>query len=208
MISYLEKDTDGVAGIMALMEHIQKHYGLKVEYYNLNEKLDIWSDWPKDDIKLIITGVGVNNVISALSAAVYLGILNPCVDVINVGYAGANWINVGEVVCVKDAHCFEFPKIANTEIKNCIKLSNEGFDCYTSFDFVSNAYFITEPVVFDMELAYIARFIHRSLYSIKIVSDNLDYNGFKEFNGEEAWKKAIDKIEERRRVNVSRYSTP
>ena len=62
---------------------------------------------------------------------------------------------------------------------------------------------IEEKALFDMELAYIARFVYNSLYSIKIVSDNLSYDGFKSFDGNKAWKEAIEKIEERRKANVS-----
>ena len=114
---------------------------------------------------------------------------------------------VGEVVCVKNCHCLEFPTKANTKVENCIKLSNEGYDCYTSFDFVEKAETIEEKALFDMELAYIARFVYNSLYSIKIVSDNLSYDGFKSFDGNKAWKEAIEKIEERRKVNVSGNAT-
>lgn len=179
-----------------------------IEYYKMKKQelscIDLWSN---DAFQLIVTGAGVNNVISSLSKAISLGILDSDVNIINVGYAGAKGIDVGGVVNVKACSCFEFPTKANTGVKNHVKLCDEGYNCYTSIDFVEKADNIEEKALFDMELAYIARFVYRSLYSIKIVSDNLDYDGFKEFDGEEAWKKAIDKIEERRKANVSRYFT-
>lgn len=188
--------------IVAEMQEAQwliEHYQLKrSKHYKMCKKghcsINLWYN---GDFELIITGAGINNVISSLSKAVLLGILTPYTKVINVGYAGAKGIEVGEVVCVKACHCFEFPTKANTEIENCIKLSNEGFDCYTSFDFVEDPLnIIDDKVLFDMELAYIARFVYDNLYSIKIVSDNLDYDGFKDFDGSEAWQKVINKIQE------------
>jgi len=175
-----------------------------IEHYKMKkQELSCINLWSNDVFQLIVTGAGVNNVISSLSKAISLGILNSDVNIINVGYAGAKGIDVGCVVNVKACSCFEFPTKANTNVKNYVKLSDEGYHCYTSIDFVEKADVekadnVEEKALFDMELAYIARFVYRSLYSIKIVSDNLDYNGFKEFNGEESWKKVIDKIEERR----------
>lgn len=177
-----------------------------IRYYSMlkisNAYINLWSSY-NHDLCLIVTGPGINNVISSLSKAVYLNVLNTKTNIINVGYAGAKGLNIGEVIYVKNCHCLEFPIKANTKVENCIKLSNEGYDCYTSFDFVEKAETIEEKVLFDMELAYIARFVYNSLYSIKIVSDNLSYDGFKSFDGNKAWKEVIEKIEERRKVNVS-----
>lgn len=177
-----------------------------IRYYSMlktsNAYINLWSSY-NHDLCLIVTGPGINNVISSLSKAVYLNVLNTKTNIINVGYAGAKGLNIGEVVYVKNCHCLEFPIKANTKVENCIKLSNEGYDCYTSFDFVEKAETIKEKALFDMELAYIARFVYNSLYSIKIVSDNLSYDGFKSFDGNKAWKEAIEKIEERRKANVS-----
>lgn len=194
----------GVLLIVAEMQEAQPliaHYSLK----KLNlRSIDLWEN---DELRLLITGAGVNNVISSLSKAILFRYLNPFTHIINVGYAGAKGLNIGDVVCVKDCHCLEFPAKANTGVENCIKLSNEGYDCYTSFDFVEKTDFVYQ-CVFDMELAYIARFIHDTLYSIKIISDNLDYHEFKKFDADKAWKEAINKIEERRKTYVSRYFAP
>lgn len=173
-----------------------------IEYYKMLKtsklSIDLWES-ETHNLYLIITGPGVNNVISSLSKAIYLGVLKIKTNVINVGYAGAKGLNIGQVVCVKNCHCLEFPTKADTKVGNCIKLSNEGYDCYTSFDFVEKAETIEEKALFDMELAYIARFVCGKLHSIKIVSDNLDYNDFKGFDGNKAWKEAIKKIEEIRK---------
>lgn len=187
-----------VVAEMQEAEQLIKHYQLHKRIYN---SIDLWSN---NDFYLIVTGAGVNNIISSLSMAMHLGVLIPARPVINIGYAGAKGINVGQVVCVKNCHCLEFPVKANTNVENCVRISNEGYNCYTSFDFVEKAE-TTEQTLFDMELAYIARFVFGKLHSIKIVSDNLDYDGFKEFNGDKAWEEVFEKIEKIRKeeFNVS-----
>lgn len=174
-----------------LIEHF------KMEKQNL-ESINLWSD-KKYERQLIVTGPGVLNVISSLSKAMQLGFLNPSVNIINVGYAGAKgYLDIGDVVSVKNCYCLEFPVKADIGIENCVKLSDEGFDCYTSFDFVekNNDKWIIGSALFDMELAYIARFVYKSLHAIKIVSDNLFYDEFKSFDKVEVWAKAIEMVEE------------
>ena len=78
----------------------------------------------------------------------------------------------------------EFPTKANTKVENCIKLSNEGYDCYTSFDFVEKAETIEEKALFDMELAYIARFIYNLVCDLKLSKDVLKYHEFFEMKDE------------------------
>jgi hypothetical protein len=51
--------------------------------------------------------------------------------------------------------------------------------CYTSNDFVLQTN-IKEPVVFDMELAYILALGFKNVESIKIVSDNLSLKEYEE----------------------------
>lgn len=168
-----------------------------IEHFKLKKKnLDNVNLWANDKYKLLITGPGVLNIIKSLSTAMQLGILNLCVDIINIGYAGSKGLRIGSVVPVKACRCFEFPVLANIGIKNYVKLIDDGVDCYTSIDFVQNANNIPDVALFDMELAYIAKFVYNSLHSIKIVSDNLDYVGFKNFDKAEVWPKAIRMIEE------------
>lgn len=190
-----------VVAEMQEAHHLIDYYKLRsIKHYKRgNNDLCSIKSWMNGNIQLIVTGPGVSNVISTLSKTMYFGFLSYDTNIINVGYAGAKGFDVGEVVCVKACHYLEFPTKANVEIENCISLSDDGYDCYTSFDFVEKADNITDKALFDMELAYIAKFIYKSLYSIKIVSDNLSYDGFKDFDGNKAWKEAIKKIEERRK---------
>lgn len=161
------------------------------------KSFNLWAD-EDDEHLLLITGPGINNVIKSLSRMIYMNVLSPCVNVVNIGYAGAKGLNVGDVEEVKSCHCLEFPTKADVGLENRIKLSNEGVDCYTSFDFVEKAEGIEGKALFDMELAYIARFLCgcSTLRSVKIVSDNLDYESFKSFNEKEAWEKALIKVKE------------
>lgn len=169
-----------------------------IEHYKMGspdlEYINIWSD-RKHEHQLIITGPGVNNVINSLSRAMYLGFLNPSVNIINVGYAGAKGLDVGDVVPVKACRCLEFPVLAKVGTENYLEITAAGVDCYTSFDFVKKAENISGMALFDMELAYISRFVYNSLFSVKIVSDNLDYASFKTFDNKNAWEKAFKIIE-------------
>lgn len=168
-----------------------------IEHFKMtNSRLSTINLWLNDNYKLLVTGPGVLNIIKSLSRAMQLGILTSCIDIINVGYAGSKGLRIGSVVPVKACRCFEFPVLADIGIKNYVKLIDEGVDCYTSIDFVQNASNIPEVALFDMELAYIAKFVYSSLHSVKIVSDNLDYVGFKNFDKVEVWQKSIRMIEE------------
>lgn len=180
-----------VVAEMQEAEHLIKHYNMKNQLFN---SISLWANGP---YSLVVTGPGVSNVITSLSVAAYLNILTPRTNVINIGYAGAKGLSVGQVVDIRACHCLDFPKKAQIGIKNCVKMSTKKakYDCWTSFDFVEKADSFYEAV-FDMELFYIARFVYGKLYSIKIISDNLDYNDFKEFDSDKAWKTVIRKIEE------------
>lgn len=184
-----------VVAEMQEAKHLIEHYKMERDIVT---SVNLWCSSTHQGIRMVVTGAGVNNVIQSLAAATYLRELTLMTDVINIGYAGAKGIETGSVVPVKACHCFEFPTMADTGVENCIQLSSEGYDCYTSLDFVVNADGVPGKALFDMEIAYIARFMCKSLYSIKIVSDNLDYDNFKSFDDKKAWEEAIRKIEERR----------
>jgi hypothetical protein len=118
--------------------------------------------------KIIKTGVGGLNVIKALQS------VPTTTKIINFGYVGSNNIPKGTIVTIGKSmmyhpNCeYEEPTF---ELKGKVK-------CYTSNDFVLQTD-IQEPVVFDMELAYICA-LGYEVEAIKIVSDNLDYNEYEE----------------------------
>ena len=141
--------------------------------------------------EVIVTGVGGINAIRALKdvprdEAIY-----------NVGYVGSNvldvgtWAKVGRVQIHRRNVEYDEEPIELTEWAEEIILGGtsengdfqlvpsemEQVDCYTSSDFVLETD-IEEPVVFDMELAYIAAMGFREIYALKKVSDNLSLHEY------------------------------
>lgn len=123
---------------------------------------------------IIKTGVGGTNVVRKLKH------LPKWLKIVNFGYVGSNVIPIGtEVnVCISLLH---HPNVNYEEPIYHLKFKNPNNDviCYTSNDFVLNTD-IKEPVVFDMELAYIMSLGFKNVESIKIVSDNLSLKKYEE----------------------------
>lgn len=131
--------------------------------------------------KIIITGVGMANVVKELKD------VPKTEEILNIGYAGSNKIPKGTVVRISNVRTAH--KIAqfvdwcsvSTEMPDWLyeleKLEKAG--CYTSTDFVTE-WDGEEPAVFDMELAAIANMGFSKVMSIKKISDTLNYEEFKE----------------------------
>ena len=138
--------------------------------------------------KVIVTGIGCNNVIRTLSRAIIHGKVSANDTFINVGYAGSTCFNIGEVVAVRSTKKLR-PDLSVTE--EAIPLSYETFNeclyapCYTADEFYEGKKAI--PLV-DMELYYIKALCH-NLISYKIVSDNCSSNEYDSFNPAKAWQK-------------------
>ena len=126
------------------------------------------------EYECILMGVGAGNVIKTCSS------LPEGTRVINVGYAGSNVLPIGTVTTVSASHRLVNGHYNFTDHANPLVLSPEGVPCYTNNDFVTESD-KTEPTLFDMELNYIAAFSPRLelLFSIKIVSDNLSIDVFR-----------------------------
>lgn len=124
-----------------------------------------------DAEKIIITGVGGMNAVKKILQAV-----DPSEeDALNVGYVGSNSIEIGKKVQIS-ATGTHHPGVEFKEKLiqlDQINIDRDSVPCYTSTDFVTQTN-IKEPVVFDMELAFIAGLNWRSLSAIKQVSDNLN----------------------------------
>lgn len=122
---------------------------------------------------IVKTGVGGINVIRKLKR------FPKWLKIINFGYAGSNVIPAGtEVnVCVSLLH---HPNVDYEEPIYRLKFKDPEKDviCFTSNDFVLETKY-KEPVVFDMELAYIMALGFKNVTSIKIVSDNLSLKEYK-----------------------------
>lgn len=109
---------------------------------------------------------------------------------VNLGYCGAYKVNVGEIIEPSEVfaiqgkqrrkigHLFDVPRVR----------------CYTSKEFV------VEPIVnfesiYDMELFEITKLPHKKIYSLKIVSDNLNEQDCENFNDKECWENIRDLLE-------------
>lgn len=131
-----------------------QEYNLALETFNVNKN------------RILITGVGGTNVIKALKN------IPLTTKILNFGYAGSNSIPVGTIVKIKSSQIYH----PNCEYVEDIYLLDGDIPCYTSSDFVLQTD-IKEPVVFDMELAYICA-MGFNVSSIKVVSDNLNYKDY------------------------------
>ena len=119
---------------------------------------------------ILITGVGASNVIKALQD------IDRNTPIVNYGYCGSNVLPIGSTVVVGQSRLYH----PSVEYKEPIyKLKGGTTPCYTSNDFVTHTD-INQPVVFDMELAYIMALGFTNVQSIKVVSDNLSLNQYEQ----------------------------
>lgn len=119
--------------------------------------------------EIIKTGVGGINVLNTLKEA------DKEQEIINFGYVGSNVIPIGTEVRIGESKLYH----PNVEYEEPTYKLDGDITCYTSNDFVLETK-IKEPVVFDMELAYILALGFKNVKSIKIVSDNLSLKKYEE----------------------------
>ena len=181
---------------------MQKEANKIIEHYNLIKQKENF--YQKENISLVITDVGRNNVTKTLLELLNTYNIKESI-IINIGLVGSNNLNIGEIIEVNNNYGYHFDltpfgdklyHTTNSPYKlntiNELKL----IDCYTSDGFVQQTN-IKETCVFDMELNAITLFPHKKIHSIKIVSDTLDASKYNEFNYNEAIKKSLiysDKI--------------
>ena len=120
--------------------------------------------------------------------------------IVNIGYCGATAdVKVGTIVEPSVVY-----DIKSGDSRNIDKIFGcEDIKCFTSDTFV------TEPVeearnIYDMELYKLARLPHRKIYSLKIVSDNLNESDCEKYNDQEAWAK-IKQILEKYKDEIIQY---
>jgi hypothetical protein len=118
---------------------------------------------------IIKTGVGGINILNALKE------VDKGQEIVNFGYVGSNVIPIGTEVRIGECKLYH----PNVEYEEPTYKLDGDVTCYTSNDFVLSTD-IKEPVVFDMELAYILALGFKNVESIKIVSDNLSQEEYKE----------------------------
>lgn len=127
-----------------------------------------------EDEKVIITGVGVLNVISALKD------IDKNEPVYNVGYAGSNSLPVGERVRIGEVEWYH----PNVEFESKKYMLDGNVKCYTAGDFVTKNT-VSSPCVFDMELAVILALGFKNVIAEKIVSDSLSVEDFDEYRNKQ-----------------------
>lgn len=120
---------------------------------------------------IIKTGVGGINVVSKLKC------FPKWLKITNFGYCGSKNIPIGTEVRV--GFCSHYHKTEYNEKAFAVGNTIDKMWCYTSDEFVKEYYGI-EPVIFDMELAYILALGFKRVESIKIVSDNLSLKEYEE----------------------------
>ena len=166
-----------------------------INYYKLEKQNNVYK---KNKIELIITDITRNGIVKSL-----LNVDTKDKIIINVGFVGSNNINVGEVVQVDKSYGYHFdltpfgtPKfIAPNSPYEINKIKNlKSIDCYTSDGFVTSTD-LKEDAIFDMELNTITLFPHKKLYSIKIISDNLNTKSYQEFDYDKAIKQSIEYVD-------------
>ena len=110
---------------------------------------------------------------------------------VNIGYCGATSdIPVGTIV--EPSEVFDAKtgdRVVIDKLFGC-----EDIKCFTADEFV------TEPIeenrnIYDMELYKLAQLPHKKIYSLKIVSDNLNENDCEKYNDQVAWSKIKDILE-------------
>lgn len=150
------------------------------------------------EFNIIKTGVGASNVIRACSQ-ILIRLQRP-IHVINVGFCGSNTLPKGTVAPVYRTFRLIDHTVGFVDYRNGypLTLPPDGYDCYTSNDFVTEDN--EEPgALYDMELNYIAAFPFESIASVKIVSDNLCVDEYTESihtSTEETWSKVHQLVKE------------
>lgn len=140
-----------------------------------HEELDIMPSLVAEADKVIVTGVGALNVWKALQ--------NEPRDelIVNVGYCGSNVLPIGTLCSPEEVELYH-PNVSYAEKDleglNAYIYMNHA-KCYTGIDFVTETR-IKEPVIFDMELAFIVGMGFEYIRAVKKVSDNLSLKEYEE----------------------------
>jgi len=130
--------------------------------------------------KILITGFGVENVLKTPRL-----LIQPYDTILNIGYAGSNKYEVGSIVSINGVKLFNSPQEKEFNKLNPLEIGNKDF-CYTSNSFCE--YAIKEIPAVDMELYYL-NLLYPNVRAIKIISDDLNYTGYKKFEAEDSWEK-------------------
>lgn len=144
------------------------------------------------EYEIVKTGVGASNIIKRCSELLISFVRKGHYEtIINVGFCGSNTLPKGTVTKVSRSYRYIDHTVGFVDYRNGCPLGKNGYDCYTSNDFVTEDD-MDKPVLYDMELNYIVAFPFNVLGSIKIVSDNLSVDEYSESihtSTDETWAK-------------------
>ncbi len=156
-----------------------------------------------NNVSLVITGVGLSNVLSTLSYCINNDLFNNNDNFINIGYVGSPLYKVGDIVQISSIkRLFEPKKVSGLnktfETKSLFSENvYKSTTLYTADDFVENQELPQKDCVVDMEGYYIICILSK-IYSIKIVSDNLCLNDCNNASRstliQKAWDDIIEKL--------------
>ena len=179
----MEKEAEKIAKKMKLVkiENANKKYKTIDTIYERKTENNI--------INLVVTGIGKQR--AAIGLTEYLSKIEYKPDLaINIGYAGANNIKIGTLVCISNSFNLEWDipgeekySLKNVGNQKLIKVEGlEYIPCYSAETFITKTD-IKEKCIFDMELhsaALIADIYKIPLISIKKVTDNLSIDKYYE----------------------------
>jgi hypothetical protein len=104
--------------------------------------------------------------------------------IVNIGYCGAYNVPVGTIIEPSEVYDISSGKVAKIDkLFGC-----ENIRCYTSSEFVTEPV-INDKSIYDMELYKLTQIPHKRIYSLKIVSDNLNEADCEQYNDKDAWEK-------------------
>ena len=146
------------------------------------------------NVEVIQTGIGLCHTVNTLALKLATGQMQLTDRIINVGYAGSNQYEVGDIIGINKVQRLcpsaTVPETVYNLDAFCPKamLQVTNIDhCYTADDFCNE---IIKPIpAVDMELYYIKAMGFENVTAFKIISDNLNYCGYEKFEAEESWKK-------------------
>lgn len=155
----------------------------KLNLKQVNENI-----WGKDNISLLIAGVGKQR--TAISLTKYLCENSKPDLIINVGYAGSTDIKVGSWVNITKSYNYEweipgeekysFSDYGNKALNLIDDDSIEKVECYSSESFVTKTE-LKGHIAFDMELhsvVVICDMFNIPVMSLKKISDNLSIDDY------------------------------
>lgn len=136
------------------------------------EELKLVRELGYKGIPILITGVGALNIIESLRD------IPRDTEIINVGYAGSNCLEVGKFYQVRTVTLHHPVADYLEPTYKCRELDEmfEAHKCYTCCDFMDPG---KASGLFDMELAYIMALGFENVRSLKYVSDHMDIKEYR-----------------------------